>query len=42
MDKHIYFEKSKKWRCYVFLNQKPKYMLSQLETVCQPNQHKLK
>ena len=42
MDKHIYFEKSKKWRCYVFLNQKPKYMLSQLETVCTPNQHKLK
>jgi DNA/RNA endonuclease G (NUC1) len=42
MDKHIYFEKSKKWRCYVFLNSKPKYMLSQLETVCKPNQHKLK
>jgi DNA/RNA endonuclease G (NUC1) len=42
MDKHIYFEKSKKWKCYVFLNQKPKYMLSQLETVCTPNQHKLK
>jgi DNA/RNA endonuclease G (NUC1) len=42
MDKHIYFEKSKEWRCYVFLNEKPKYMLSQLETVCKPNQHKLK
>ena len=42
MDKHIYFEKSKEWRCYVFLNEKPKYMLSQLETVCKPTQHKLK
>ena len=42
MDKHIYFEKSKEWRCYVFLNSKPKYMLSQLETICKPNQHKLK
>jgi DNA/RNA endonuclease G (NUC1) len=42
MEKHIYFEKSKEWRCYVFLNSKPKYMLSQLETICKPNQHKLK
>jgi len=42
MEKHIHFEKSKKWRCYVFLNSKPKYMLSQLETLCKPNQHKLK
>jgi DNA/RNA endonuclease G (NUC1) len=42
MEKHIHFEKSKKWRCYVFLNEKPKYILSQLETVCKPNQHKLK
>ena len=42
MEKHIHFEKSKKWRCYVFLNSKPKYMLSQLETICKPNQHKLK
>jgi DNA/RNA endonuclease G (NUC1) len=42
MEKHIYFEKSKEWRCYVFLNEKPKYMLSQLETVCKSTQHKLK
>jgi len=42
MEKHIHFEKSKEWRCYVFLNEKPKYMLSQLETVCKPTQHKLK
>ena len=42
MEKHIYFEKSKEWRCYVYLNSKPKYMLSQLETICKPNQHKLK
>ena len=42
LQKHIYFEKSKEGRCYVFLNEKPKYMLSQLETVCKPTQHKLK
>jgi len=42
MEKHIHFEKSKEWRCYVFLNEKPKYMLPQLETICKPNQHKLK
>jgi DNA/RNA endonuclease G (NUC1) len=42
MEKHIHFEKSKKWRCYVFLNEKPKYMLPQLETICKLNQHKLK
>ena len=42
MDKHIYFEKSKKWRCYVFLNEKPKFKLEQLEMLCKPNQHKLK
>jgi len=42
MEKHIYFEKSKEWRCYVYLNSKPKYMLSQLETICKPNQQKLK
>jgi DNA/RNA endonuclease G (NUC1) len=42
MEKHIHFEKSKKWRCYVFLNEKPKYMLPQLETICKSNQHKLK
>ena len=42
MEKHIHFEKTKKWRCYVFLNEKPKYMLPQLETICKPNQHKLK
>jgi DNA/RNA endonuclease G (NUC1) len=42
MEKHIHFEKTKKWRCYVFLNEKPKYMLPQLETVCKPTQHKLK
>ena len=24
-EKHILFEKSKKWKCFVFLNEKPKY-----------------
>ena len=39
MEKHIYFEKQKIWRCYVFLNEKPKYILSQLEKVCKPEEH---
>jgi DNA/RNA endonuclease G (NUC1) len=42
IEKHIHFEKSNKWRCYVFLNEKPKYTIAQLETMCQPNKHKLK
>ena len=42
MEKHIHFEKSKKWKCYVFLNEKPKFKLEQLEMLCKPNQHKLK
>jgi DNA/RNA endonuclease G (NUC1) len=42
MEKHIYFEKSNKWRCFVFLNEKPKFKFNQLETLCSPNKHKLK
>lgn len=42
MEKHIYFEKSNKWTCYIFLNKKPKFKLEQLEMLCKPNQHKLK
>ena len=42
MEKHIHFEKSKKWKCYIFLNEKPKFKLEQLEMLCKPNQHKLK
>jgi endonuclease G len=28
--KHIYFEKQKKWKCFVFLNEKPKFAWGQL------------
>jgi len=40
LEKHIYFEKSKQWKCFVFLNQKPEYHWQQLELTCEPNQHK--
>jgi len=37
LQKHIYFEKQKKWRCFVFLNEKPKFKWQQLEMICEPN-----
>lgn len=40
MEKHIYFEKENVWKCYVFLNQKPKFKWSELEMVCEPRDHK--
>ena len=40
MQKHIYFEKSNKWRCFVFLNEKPKFKWSELEMICEPSDHK--
>jgi endonuclease G len=40
MEKHIYFEKSKKWKCFVFLNEKPKFSWEELEMVCEPKDHK--
>jgi endonuclease G len=40
MEKHIYFEKQKVWKCYVFLNEKPKFKWSELEMVCPPSEHK--
>ena len=40
MEKHIYFEKSKKWKCFVFLNEKPKFKWNELEMVCNPSEHK--
>lgn len=40
LEKHIYFEKSDKWRCFVFLNQKPKFKWSELEKICEPFEHK--
>jgi DNA/RNA endonuclease G (NUC1) len=40
LEKHIYFEKQGKWKCFVFLNQKPQYKWDQLEKVCEPSEHK--
>ena len=39
LEKHIYFEKQKVWKCFVFLNEKPKFKWQQLEKVCQPSEH---
>lgn len=40
MQKHIYFEKQNVWKCFVFLNEKPKFKWSELEMVCDPSDHK--
>jgi endonuclease G len=40
LQKHIYFEKSNKWKCFVFLNQKPKFSWEELEMVCEAEDHK--
>ncbi len=40
MQKHIYFEKQGVWRCFVFLNQKPKFKWDELEMLCPPSEHK--
>ena len=37
---HIYFEKQKKWKCYVFLNEKPKFSWEELEMLCEAKDHK--
>lgn len=42
LEKHIYFETSKEWRCYVFLNQRPEYEFERAGMLCKPEQHKLK
>jgi DNA/RNA endonuclease G (NUC1) len=42
LEKHIYFENSKEWRCYVFLNQRPEYEFERAGMLCKPEQHKLK
>ena len=39
LQKHIYFETQKVWKCYVFLNEKPKYKWDELEMVCPPSDH---
>ena len=40
LQKHIYFEKQKKWKCYVFLNEKPKFSWEELEMLCEVKDHK--
>lgn len=40
LEKHIYFEKQKVWKCFVFLNEKPKFKWEQLEKLCEPIEHK--
>ena len=40
LQKHIYFETQKKWRCFVFLNQKPKFNWDELEMICEKEDHK--
>ena len=40
LQKHIYFEKQKKWKCFVFLNERPKFNWEQLEMICEPKDHK--
>ena len=37
--KHIFFEKSNKWKCFVFLNEKPKFSWADLEMSCEPGDH---
>ena len=39
IQKHIYFEKSKYWGCYVFLNEKPKFKWEQLRKFCKTEEH---
>ena len=40
LQKHIYFEKSNNWRCFVFLNEKPKFHWDELEMICEEEDHK--
>ena len=41
IEKHIYFEKSKEWSCFVFLNEKPKFGWKDLGMICTADKHKL-
>ena len=40
MEKHIYFENSKRWECFVFLNERPKFKWSELGKLCKDVEHK--
>jgi hypothetical protein len=40
MQKHIYFENQKAWKCFVFLNERPKFHWQELEMICEKEEHK--
>ena len=40
LQKHIYFEKQNKWKCFVFLNERPKFHWYELEMICEKEDHK--
>jgi DNA/RNA endonuclease G (NUC1) len=40
LEKHIYFENQKNWRCFKFANEKPKSKWHELEIDCSPSAHK--
>ena len=39
IEKHIYFEGQKMWKCFVFLNEKPKIGWQDLGKFCKPSEH---
>lgn len=39
IEKHIFFETQKEWRCYVFLNEKPKFEWENLSKFCEDQEH---
>jgi endonuclease G len=40
LEKHIYFEKQGKWKCFIFLNEKPKFKWHELNMTCEDIKHK--
>lgn len=40
LEKHIYFEKTKKWICFNFPNEKPKFKWEEYKITCKPDAHK--
>lgn len=40
LEKHIYFEKTKKWICFNFPNEKPKFKWEEYKITCKPEAHK--
>lgn len=40
LEKHIYFEKTKKWMCFNFPNEKPKFKWEEYKMSCKPEAHK--